>query len=109
MSQADTNSLKTLTTVTYALYGISIFFGITSIVAIIINYVKKSDVEGTIYESHFRWQIRTFWYSLLWGVLGVLTAFIMVGFLVLPATGIWYIYRVVKGFLRLNDGQPMYD
>ena len=48
-------------------------------------------------------------YSLLWGVLGVLTAFIMVGFLVLAATGIWYIYRVVKGFLRLNDGQPMYD
>lgn len=86
----------------------SLFFGIPFIVAIIINYVKKSDVEGTLYESHFRWQIRTFWFTVLWSVIGVVTAFFLVGFLVLAAAGIWYIYRVVRGFLNLNDGKPMY-
>lgn len=99
---------KKLTTITYALYALSLFFGIPFIVAIIINYVKKSDVEGTLYESHFRWQIRTFWFTVLWSVIGVVTAFFLVGFLVLAAAGIWYIYRVVRGFLNLNDGKPMY-
>jgi len=62
-------SAKTLTTIIYALYAASYFVGITAIVAIVINYIKKEDVAGTFLESHFRWQIRTFWFGLLWGVL----------------------------------------
>ena len=57
---------KSLTTLIYALYAASLLVGITAVVAIVMNYLKKSDVAGTFLESHFRWQIRTFWFGLLW-------------------------------------------
>jgi uncharacterized membrane protein len=101
-------SLKTLTTIIYALYAASFLVGITAIVAIVMNYVKREDVAGTFMESHFRWQIRTFWFGLLWAVIGVFTMVFVVGFAVLAASGIWVIYRIVKGWLRLNDNRPMY-
>jgi uncharacterized membrane protein len=100
-------SLKTLTLVCYVLYALSWFTGLTGIVAIIINYVKRDDTRGTIYESHFTWQIRTFWWGLLWAVVGFSTIFILVGFVILFAAAIWSIYRLVKGFLNWNDGKPM--
>ena len=109
MNQADEKSLKTLTTVIYALYGVSIFFGLTAIVAIIMNYVKKDDVKGTVFESHFRWQIRTFWFGMLWMLLAGLTMFVGIGFILFPIAVIWFIYRVVKGFMYLNDGKAMYQ
>jgi len=105
----DNRSLKNLTTVIYALYAASFLVGVSAIIAIIMNYVKKQDVVGTIYESHFRWQIRTFWFGLLWLVLGALTWIIVIGWIVLFVNGIWIIYRIVKGWLYLNDGKPMYS
>jgi len=104
----NAKSNKTLTTVIYALYAASLFVGITGIVAIVMNYLKKEEVAGTYLESHFRWQIRTFWFSVLWGVIGFLTFFIVVGWFVLIADAVWFIYRIVKGFLRLNEGKAMY-
>jgi uncharacterized membrane protein len=101
-------SAKTLTTVIYALYAASYFVGVTAIIAIVMNYVKKGDVAGTFMESHFRWQIRTFWFGVLWGVLGAITMVFIIGWFVLVANGIWVIYRIIKGWLRLNDGKPMY-
>lgn len=101
-------SAITLTTVIYALYAASYFVGITAIVAIVMNYVKKEDVAGTFLESHFRWQIRTFWFGVLWSVLGIITLALIIGWFVLLANGIWIIYRIVKGWLLLNDGKPMY-
>jgi uncharacterized membrane protein len=101
-------SLKTLTTVVYILYAASFFVGITAIVAIIVNYVKKDDAAGTWLESHFRWQIRSFWFGLAWGVLGALTVVIGIGWVILCVDGIWFIYRLVKGWLYLNDSKPMY-
>lgn len=106
-AQAD-ESAKTITTVIYALYAASFLVGITALVAIVMNYVKKDDMVGTIYESHFRWQIRTFWFGLLWAVIGGITFIILIGWLVLVADMVWVIYRIVKGWLRLNDGKPMY-
>jgi uncharacterized membrane protein len=100
-------SLKTLTTVIYALYALSLFSGITAIVAIVLNYIKLDDARGTWLESHFRWQIRTFWWSVVWFVLGALTWIILVGWVVLGVAGIWFIYRIAKGWLNLNDGKPM--
>ncbi len=107
---ADDNmkSAKTLTTIIYALYAASFVVGITAIVAIIMNYIKKEDVAGTFLESHFRWQIRTFWFGLLWGLLGAIAMVIVVGWFVLVANGIWIIYRIVKGWLNLYDNKPMY-
>jgi uncharacterized membrane protein len=96
-------SLKTIATVVYALQAAGFFVGLTWIVAVIVDYVKRDDAAGTWIESHFRWQIRTFWFGLLWGVIGGLLTFILVGFLVLAADGVWIIYRIVKGWLRLAE------
>ena len=101
-------SAKNLTTLIYALYAASFLIGITAIVAIVMNYIKKEDVAGTFLESHFRWQIRTFWFGMLWGVLGAITFVLVIGWFVLIVNGIWIIYRIAKGWLRLNDNKPMY-
>lgn len=100
-------SLKRLTFIVYILYALSYFAGITAIIGIIINYVKKEEVAGTWLESHFRWQIRTFWYGLLWAVIGGVTTFILIGFAVLFVNFCWIIYRIIKGWLNLTDNKPM--
>ena len=100
-------SLKTLTTVIYALYALTWFFGISAIVAVVVNNIKREEVAGTWLESHFRWQIRTFWFGLLWGVLGAISFILVVGWFILFADLVWLIYRIVKGWLNLNDGKPM--
>jgi len=102
-------SLKTVTIVVYALQAASILVGITFIVAVVVNYVKASDVQGTWLESHFRWQIRTFWFGLLWLIVAGFLIFAVVGFVVLFANLIWVIYRVAKGWLRLTEGKEMYE
>ena len=99
--------LNNLTLTVYILQAASLFVGVTAIVGIVINYLKRDDTRGTLYESHFLWQMRTFWWGLLGLVLGYLTVFLLVGFLILFAVYVWLIYRVVKGFLNLNDGKPM--
>jgi uncharacterized membrane protein len=89
----------------------SFLFGWPSIIAVIINYVKRGEVRGTWLESHFRWQIRTFWYALLWAVVAGLLALTVIGIPValgmLFVLGLWAIYRVARGWLRLGDHQPM--
>ena len=107
MSAEQLASLKQLTLATNILYALSAFTGITGIVALIIDYIKREDTAGTIYASHFTWQIRTFWWSLVWGILGIVTLVVGVGFLILTIDGIWVLYRMVKGFLNWNDGKPM--
>lgn len=98
----------TITHAIYALYAASLLVGISALVAIVLNYIKKEEVAGTFLESHYRWQIRTFWYSLLWGFIGLITFVILIGIAILIADLVWYIYRIAKGWLRLNEGKPMY-
>jgi uncharacterized membrane protein len=100
-------SLKTLTTVIYALYALSLFAGISAIVAIVLNYIKREEAQGTWLESHFSWQIRTFWWSVVWIVVGAITWIILVGWIVWGVAFVWFIYRIAKGWLNLNDGKPM--
>jgi len=108
MDEAQLDNLRTLTMVTYVLYAVSALVGITAIVAIIVNYIKRDETRGTIYESHFTWQIRTFWWGLLWSVIGIATVWVLgLGFLVLAVNAIWMIYRVVRGFLAWNDRKAM--
>jgi uncharacterized membrane protein len=112
----------------YALHAVSLLMGIVttativgafltgwpSIIAVIINYVKRSEARGTWLESHFRWQIRTFWFGLLWVALCMLFVVVTLGigmliaWLPLGIVGIWFIYRIVRGWLALNDRRPMY-
>ncbi len=101
-------SLKTLSHVTYGLYALSLFgFGVTAIIAIVLNYIKRDDARGTWLESHFTWQIRTFWWSVLWSVVGFLTFVILIGWIVWGVAFIWFVYRIAKGWLNLNDNKPM--
>jgi len=107
ITRIDDQKLNNLTMAVYVLQAISLFVGVTAIVAVIVNYVKLPDVIGTRYESHFRWQIKTFWWALAGYLIGGLLTVVLVGFLVLAITWIWFIYRVVKGYLVFNDGQAI--
>lgn len=90
-------------------------FGIPSIIAVIMNYVKRDDVRGTWLDSHFGWQLRTFWYAALW--IGAITVFsavltlVLIGFLTWPVgiaiVGVWILYRVIRGWLALKDGRAV--
>jgi uncharacterized membrane protein len=93
----------------YALYAASIINGLTALIGVIIAYVKRSEAAGTWLESHYEWQIRTFWWGLLFMVIGGVTAFVMIGFLIMFAAGVWVIYRVVKGWVRLNQSRALED
>ena len=112
-----TDADKQVTTIIYALYAASILVGVTCLVAIVMNYVKKDDVVGTYLESHFRWQIRTFWFAFLWFVVaGIVSAplVLMLGlgiftfFLAALIVAAWIVYRVVRGWLALRDRRTMY-
>jgi uncharacterized membrane protein len=104
---SDEKSLKTIATVVYALQAVGFFVGITWLVAIVIDYVKRDDARGTWLESHFSWQIRTFWWGLLWCIVGGILLLVLVGYFVLLATAVWLIYRIVKGWLNLAEGKPV--
>ena len=118
-------SLVTTTHVTYALHALGLaigafgastvigafVFGWPSIIAVIINYVKRNDARGTWLESHFNWQIRTFWLAVLWScivfIAGLLLVIVLIGVAIwaigLFALGVWAIYRIATGWLRLRD------
>jgi len=122
-------SLVSYTHIIYALHSLSVLIGLTSavtivgsfifglpsIIAVIMNYGRRADVRGTFLESHFRWQIRTFWSALLWALvilaLSLPLMLIIVGFYTLALgwvlLGIWVIYRVIRGWLALRDNRPV--
>lgn len=104
----DTAKPKKIATFVYALYAASLVVGVTAIVGIIVCHVKRDDVAGTWLDSHFRWQMRTFWFGLAWAAVGMVLMVIMIGWVVLTAVYIWFIYRIVKGWLRLYEDKPMY-
>ena len=87
-------------------------FGLPSIIAVVINYLKRDEARGTFLESHFRWQIRTFWFALLWCLIGAMLFVTFIGIplalLVFFAAGVWSIYRIARGWLALRERKPMY-
>lgn len=93
----------------------SFLFGWPSIIAVIVNYIYRGDARGTWLESHFDWQIRTFWYALAWAALVALISIpltlVIIGFgtwvLGMLVLAVWAIYRIARGWLRLNAHQPM--
>lgn len=101
------NAAKKLATLVYVLQAASFVLPLTLIAAVIINYVKRDAVSGTLAQSHFEWQIRTFWVVLAMTVLAIITSVVFIGVIVLVAVAVWAIYRIVKGWLNLNDDRPM--
>ena len=101
-------SLSRLTTMVYGLQALSLVTSLLTLFAgVIINYVRRDDVRGTWLESHFRWQIRTFWYTMLWTAVGVATLIFMIGWAILFAASVWLIYRIVHGWVYLAEKRPM--
>src|SRR5436190_23458116 len=85
--------------------------GIIGIAGLIVAYVKRDDAQGTWVASHLRWLIRTFWFSLLWGFVGIVLFFTLIGIpfalAIWAVTSIWVVYRVIKGFLAFQKNQPI--
>jgi uncharacterized membrane protein len=129
-SRAADPSLVTYTHIIYALHALSVLIGITgpatvigsfvfglpSIIAVVMNYVRRNEATGTHLESHFAWQIRTFWSALLWIVIaGLISAplillfglGILTFYLAAIAIGLWVVYRVARGWLALRDGRSI--
>jgi uncharacterized membrane protein len=111
VSSERLDTLKKVCLMDYALHiaGALFSMGLLSVIALIVNYVKRDDARGTIYESHMTWMIRTFWWTLVWLVPAGLVALLTFGLLwfVLLVPGLWFLYRMIKGVLWLNDGRPM--
>jgi uncharacterized membrane protein len=97
----------------YVLLGVGLFALLPWIAAAIVYYVKREDVTGTLYESHFDWQIRTFWFSLLWDCLAGLLIVVTFGIGLIVAwpafavVHIWVLYRIIKGVIRLSENRPI--
>jgi uncharacterized membrane protein len=117
-----------LVTITHVMYGLHAFSAITglmsaalvvtafltgwpSIIAVIMNYVKRSEAAGTFLDSHFSWQLRTFWFALLWVVIGWLMIVTIIGAVIgvpiLLGVGVWVLYRIARGWINLADRKPM--
>jgi uncharacterized membrane protein len=105
-SAPASESLKTLVAVVYGLQLAGFLVAFTPIVGVILNYVKRAQARGTWLESHFTWQIRTFWWSLLWCAVGLALVLVVVGFFILLATAVWVLYRAIRGWVELSEGKP---
>lgn len=120
-------SVVTIANIVYALHSLAIVIGILgaatvvgsfvgsvpSIAAVVLNYVKRGDARGTWVESHYRWQIRTFWFALLWFCVGWGLTFTIIlaifGIPILVVLTVWLIYRIARGWMRLGDQRQMYQ
>jgi uncharacterized membrane protein len=125
VAAAPSEGMVTLAHVLYGLHGFSALMGVLSsafivtafltgwpsIIAVIINYVKRGDARGTWLDSHFGWQLRTFWYAVLWVVLAGLLILTVVGipfaWVLLVAVGLWVLYRIIRGWIALTEARPM--
>ena len=117
-----------LVTLTYIIYGLHLFSAITgvlssafvvtafltgwpSIIAVVLNYVYRDDTFGTYLDSHFSWQIRTFWFAALWYIIAIALFITIIGFPVAFAmmlfTGLWVLYRIARGMIRMSEQRPM--
>ena len=123
--QAVRPSLVQLTHIIYGLHAAAVLVGVTSaatvaggfvfglpsLIAVFLNYLKRSDVNGTWLESHFRWQIRTFWFTLLWlvvyGLLIITIIGIPIAWILIAILGLWVGYRVIRGWVALADARPV--
>ncbi|KDC68161.1 hypothetical protein L510_4317 [Bordetella bronchiseptica MBORD591] len=100
--------LRTLTHVAYGLYALGFltggFLGIATLAAVVLMYVKRGDTAGTMYASHFDWLLRTFWWALLWLAISAIATLIFIGWIGVVATVVWVLYRLIKGWLALLEG-----
>ena len=107
--EPTTIDLRVITQVAYGLFAIGLLsagvFGAAAIAAIVLLYVKRADAAGTVYAVHFDWMLQTFWWGLLALAVSGLVTYIYVGWIGVIATGVWALFRLVKGWLALLEGR----
>lgn len=101
------SDVKNYVFIAYVTYAVGLLILFTPVVGVIMAYVKRDEAQGTIYASHIDYLIKTFWVSLVGTVLGTFTILILIGWLILLVTAIWFIYRVVIGLIKLNEDKPV--
>ncbi len=101
-------TLRRLTHLIYGLFALGLisagFFGVATIAAVVLAYLKRSDAAGTVYATHIDWVLKTFWWGLLWFALSALATFIFIGWLTGLIALVWVVYRIAKGWLALFSG-----
>lgn len=103
----DNDRIRQTGLIAYILYGAAAVFPPTAIAGVIYAHYKREEVAGSYIESHMTWLIRTFWLTVVFGLIGYVLALVLIGFVILFAVGVWYIFRVVKGFVAFHDGKPV--
>lgn len=103
----SSSDVKNYVFIAYVTYAVGLLILFTPVVGVIMAYVKRDEAQGSIYASHIDYLIKTFWVSLVGTVLGTFTTLILIGWLILLVTAIWFIYRVVIGLIKLNEDKPV--
>ena len=101
------SEVKNYVFIAYVTYALGLLILFTPVIGVILAFIKRDEAQGSIYPSHIDWLIKTFWVSLIGLLLGRLTILILIGWLILLVTAIWFIYRVVVGLIKLNEDKPI--
>ena len=101
------SEVKNYVFIAYVTYAVGLLILFTPVIGVILAFIKRDEAQGSIYASHIDWLIKTFWVSLIGLLLGRLTILILIGWLILLVTAIWFIYRVVVGLIKLNEDKPV--
>ena len=101
------SEVKNYVFIAYVTYALGLLILFTPVIGVILAFIKRDEAQGSIYASHIDWLIKTFWVSLIGLLLGRLTILILIGWLILLVTAIWFIYRVVVGLIKLNEDKPI--
>jgi uncharacterized membrane protein len=99
-------SERTVVLIAYVLHLVGAIAAVTSLIGLVLNYVRR-DRFGGVYDTHHRWMIRSFWWSMLWAVIGFCTTFLLIGWAILGLVWLWYVYRHLRGLVALLNGEPM--
>lgn len=104
----ELHSLRSYALIVYGLYAVGLFIaGLPTIAGLILAYVKRGSAAGTIYEAHFNYAISTFWISMIVWIVGWITTFILIGWVIIGLGFLWYVYRIIRGGLRATNHQPV--
>jgi len=102
----NTEAERTVVLVSYVLHLVGAVAALPSLVGLVLNYLKRND-GGEVLSSHHRWMIRSFWWALVWIVVGLVSLYLIVGWLILGLAWLWYVYRHLRGLFALLNGDPM--
>ena len=95
--------------IVYVLFAIGLFFGILFLAGAMLAHIKRGDAHSAIAAEHYRFQIRTFWFSLPWLIVGIISSWLVIGYFILAGVGLWILWRVLKGWIRLSDERGVYS